>query len=250
MLLNLAGHSIVGYGYNGSTIYIRDTWDSDPAHTYTMPWGGSYDGMELLSVSVVHLSSTTQGSRVFLPVLSKATPPKPLLNGDFESGPVSWEEYSSNGWDLIVQSFSGDVTPYNGTWAVWMGGDYDETSYIQQSVTVPSDKHYLSFYHWIASEDACGYDYGRVRVNGTLVEQYDLCISTNTGGWVEKVVNLSTYAGATVTIRIEASCDGSLNSNLFIDHVEFSSSLFAADQLPGDFIDTDAFFLKQDVIGK
>ena len=60
VLLNLAGHSIVGYGYNGSTIYIRDTWDNDPAHTYTMPWGGSYEGMDLLSVSVVHLSSTPQ----------------------------------------------------------------------------------------------------------------------------------------------------------------------------------------------
>src|SRR5690606_27501815 len=55
VLLNLAGHSIVGYGYNGSTIYIRDTWDSDPSAVYTMPWGGSYDGMNLLSVSVVKL---------------------------------------------------------------------------------------------------------------------------------------------------------------------------------------------------
>jgi len=41
VLLNLAGHSIVGYGYNGSTIYIRDTWDNDPSQTYTMPWGGA-----------------------------------------------------------------------------------------------------------------------------------------------------------------------------------------------------------------
>jgi hypothetical protein len=82
------------------------------------------------------------------------------------------------------------------------------------------------------------------------VEQYDLCSSTDTGGWVQNVVNLSAYAGTTVTIRIEAECDVSLNSNLFIDHVEFSSSLFAADQLPNDFIDMDAFFLKQDVIGK
>ena len=55
VLLNLYGHSIVGYGYNGSTIYIRDTWDNNPSHTYTMPWGGKYQNMQLLSVSVVHL---------------------------------------------------------------------------------------------------------------------------------------------------------------------------------------------------
>ena len=47
VLLNLAGHSIVGYGYNGATVYLRDTWDNNPANTYTMPWGGSYEGMEL-----------------------------------------------------------------------------------------------------------------------------------------------------------------------------------------------------------
>jgi hypothetical protein len=55
VLLNLAGHSIVGYGYSGSTIYIRDTWDNNMSNVYTMTWGGSYDGMALQSVSVVRL---------------------------------------------------------------------------------------------------------------------------------------------------------------------------------------------------
>jgi len=55
VLLNLAGHSIVGYGYSGSTIYIRDTWSSDPSFTPTMTWGDSYYGMALQSVSVVRL---------------------------------------------------------------------------------------------------------------------------------------------------------------------------------------------------
>ena len=59
VLLNLAGHSIVGYGYSGSTIYIRDTWSSDSSFTPTMTWGGSYDGMALQSVSVVRLESAT-----------------------------------------------------------------------------------------------------------------------------------------------------------------------------------------------
>jgi hypothetical protein len=37
VFLNLEGHSIVGYGYNGNTIYIRDTWDSNPGNVYSMP---------------------------------------------------------------------------------------------------------------------------------------------------------------------------------------------------------------------
>jgi hypothetical protein len=57
VLLNLEGHSIVGFGYNGTTIYIRDTWSSDPSSTPTMIWDStpSYLGMNLLSVSVIHL---------------------------------------------------------------------------------------------------------------------------------------------------------------------------------------------------
>ena len=54
VLINLEGHSIVGFGYNDSTIYIRNTWDNNPSTTYTMPWGGSYMGMPMYSVSIVH----------------------------------------------------------------------------------------------------------------------------------------------------------------------------------------------------
>lgn len=56
VILNLAGHSIVGYGYDGSTIYIRDTWSSNPDFT----WGTQYDGMNLLAVSVIRLSPLSQ----------------------------------------------------------------------------------------------------------------------------------------------------------------------------------------------
>jgi hypothetical protein len=55
VMLNLAGHTIVGVGYDDSTntVYIHDTWDYS---THTMTWGGSYSGMQLLSVSIVNLT--------------------------------------------------------------------------------------------------------------------------------------------------------------------------------------------------
>jgi Leucine-rich repeat (LRR) protein len=55
VLINLSGHSVVGFGYSGDDILIRDTWDSNSNNIYTMPWGGSYHGMELNSVSIVRL---------------------------------------------------------------------------------------------------------------------------------------------------------------------------------------------------
>ena len=57
VLLLLEGHFMVGYGYHSatSTIDVRDTWDNDPSHEYTMPWGGSYDNRKLLAVGIIHL---------------------------------------------------------------------------------------------------------------------------------------------------------------------------------------------------
>lgn len=56
VLLNLAGHSIVGVGYDDSSnkVYIHDTWDYN---AHSMVWGGSYSGMGLISVSIVHLGT-------------------------------------------------------------------------------------------------------------------------------------------------------------------------------------------------
>ncbi|MFZ3151042.1 MAG: hypothetical protein WA116_05080 [Anaerolineaceae bacterium] len=71
VLLNLSGHSVVGYGYSGSTIYIRDTWDTN---THTMTWGGSYESMGLRSVSIVHLAAPapTPGEKTYLPLVLRS----------------------------------------------------------------------------------------------------------------------------------------------------------------------------------
>ena len=70
VFLNLAGHSVVGVGYDDSsnTVYIHDTWDNSD---HTMTWGGTYSGMELMSVSVV----TLKGSILGTPVVNAAAPP-------------------------------------------------------------------------------------------------------------------------------------------------------------------------------
>ena len=60
VFINIQGHSMVGYGYGtGTTIYIRDTWDSDPTNNFTMQWGGSYYGMEMYAVSIVKIKAPT-----------------------------------------------------------------------------------------------------------------------------------------------------------------------------------------------
>lgn len=169
-------------------------------------------------------SPTTPSVRyAYLPVISKAPPFLPLRNGDFEQGRTAWYEYSRQGWQLIVQKPPLPVSPHSGRWAVWLGGAHDEISFIRQEVTVPPGSPYLHYWHWIASEDLCGYDYGGVLVDNRVVESYTLCRSRNTNGWVRRTVNLSQYAGQNVQLQIRAETDSSLNSNLFIDDVSFQS---------------------------
>lgn len=152
-----------------------------------------------------------------------------IVNGDFESGPVGWEEYSFQGWPLILHKDDLSVTPHGGNWAVWLGGDYDETSYISQTVTIPTGVTTLRFWHWIASEDSCDYDFAWVRINNTSVLNVDLCEENNTAGWVAQAVNIGAYAGQTVSLQFRVETDSSLNSNYFVDDVALEGAT------PGDY---------------
>jgi hypothetical protein len=133
---------------------------------------------------------------------------------------------------------------------VWLGGDYNEISYIEQQITVPVSSPYMSFWRWMVSSDTCGHDYGRVLINSTEVDVDELCQANNTNGWVQKVIDLSAYAGESVLIQIRAECNGTLNSNLFVDHVAFQSSLTSSSHPIGGITGIEANYLKQDVLDK
>ncbi len=229
VLLNLQGHSIVGYGYNGSTIYIRDTWDSDPSQTYTMPWGGSYQGMSLQSVSIVHLSSITLSNRMYLPLIQKPqqSVTNPFLNPGFEQGHVSWTEYSAHEWPIIYEAAETPVIANSGSWLAWLGGDNLETSRLSQTITISASAPYLHYAFYSESEDMCGYDFFRIKVNNAIVYTENLCSSTSTHAWVAGVLNLSSYLGTRKTITFEVTTDSSNNSNMFLDDISMSNSASA-----------------------
>ncbi|MBN1583155.1 MAG: S8 family serine peptidase [Anaerolineae bacterium] len=164
---------------------------------------------------------------VYLPVIVNGYRIQDLLNGDFEEGPAHWTEYSSNGYDVILhESELPDVlSPRSGEWAVWLGGVDDEISFIQQQMRVPYGAPYLTYWHWIASEESCGFgfDTALVLVNDIAVAQYELCHDKNTNGWYKYIVDLHAYSEQSISLQIRAVTDGSLNSNLFVDDVAFQA---------------------------
>ncbi len=162
-----------------------------------------------------------------------------IVNGNFESGTTGWIEFSTHGWDIIVDTFPTGITPRSGVYAAWLGGDYDDISYVQQQVTVSASTPYLVYWHWIASEDVCGFDFGSVKVNTIVVDSYNLCATEDTGTWVRHSVDLSAYAGQSVALQIRAETDLSLNSNLFVDDVSLAASVSGSDPMDGTFLNFD-----------
>ncbi|MBA7483932.1 hypothetical protein ES707_19449 [subsurface metagenome] len=57
VMIHLAGHTIVGIGYNDDTtnrMYVHDTWDYS---SHLMTWNSTYGGMQHIGVTIVQLQS-------------------------------------------------------------------------------------------------------------------------------------------------------------------------------------------------
>jgi hypothetical protein len=112
-----------------------------------------------------------------------------------------------------------------------MGGLESEVSYIQQRVSVPPAKSYLTYWHWIDSSEPCGafHDFGAVLVDGEVVDKYDLCWFESTATWEPHAIDLGAYQGRSVMLQIRVETDDALNSNLFVDDVSFQAPSAVAD---------------------
>lgn len=114
----------------------------------------------------------------------------------------------------------------------WLGGDESETAILSQTITISASAPYLHFWYWSASDNACGYDYFYIGINGNYFYSMTLCDSNNTGGWVQGILNLSAYAGTGKTVQFKVVTDDSLNSNLFLDDVSMTASATMSDSQP------------------
>ncbi len=145
-----------------------------------------------------------------------------VLNGSFESGSAYWSEYSSNDWALIVNALP--MAPRGGSYAAWLGGDYNEYSELSQSNIHMNSGRYLHYWYWSNSSDICGYDFAYVVVNGSVKKTYNLCSGTNTGGWSHQVIDLQSYTGSTINLTFIVDTDSSLISNFYLDNISINNS--------------------------
>ncbi|MEZ4831027.1 MAG: trypsin-like serine protease [Caldilineaceae bacterium] len=159
-------------------------------------------------------------------------------NGDFDLGPNGdWDESSVlfGGTGSLIMS-SNDLPegllPHSGNYAVWLGGGYNEEATLAQSVAFGGDVEELIYQYWIGSADLCGYDFLYVKIGDQEVARYDLCGDNNTGGWVEKRIDVRAYAGTQATLSFYITTDSSGNSNFFLDTVGLTQAQGAPTPTP------------------
>jgi len=197
-------------------------------HTVTLTVTGTLGSDSKTVTNYIHVSEPA--ARIYLPLVMRYYPSlDPIVNGDFEDGPVVWEEDSLGLYPIVVDQAYAGLVPHSGSWIAWLGGASYELAYLQQMVTIPSSRPYLHYWHWIASSDSiCSAGRALLKVNGTDVKTYPLCTDSNTLGWVEQVVDLSAYAGQLVQLRFSIETVGSAG-NWYVDDVSLELTAAKSD---------------------
>lgn len=160
----------------------------------------------------------------------------PLTNGDFENGWVGW----THGGVLAQNISSGN--PHTGNFAVLLGDPvYNCTggvpvgsAWVEQLVPVPSVASpqliflYNIFTHDKNSSLGDTYDSFDVKINGNLVfrdmnkDGPNDCGNLRNLGWRQRTINLSSYAGSSITLRFENwnRYDNWYNTYTYVDDVQ------------------------------
>ncbi|WAL72951.1 protease pro-enzyme activation domain-containing protein [Kitasatospora sp. YST-16] len=156
------------------------------------------------------------------PPTGSCTAAQLLGNPGFETGTASpWTGTSGT----IDNSTSEPA--HSGSWKAWLDGyGSSHTDTLSQSVAVPSGcSAKLSFWLHVDTAETTtttAYDKLTVSVNGTTVATYSN-LDKNTG-YAQKTVDLSSYAGQTVTVKFNGVEDSSLQTSFVIDDTALNVS--------------------------
>ena len=154
-----------------------------------------------------------------------ASPPPPgsnlLSNPGFESGDTHWSSTA----DVIAQWGGSGQPARTGTWTAWLGGlGSAHADSISQVVSIPaSSSATLSYYAHVDTFETgtTAYDTMTVRVGSTALQTMSNVDAAD--GYVLKTVNLSAYAGQTVSLSFSGAEDESAATSFVIDDLSLTT---------------------------
>jgi hypothetical protein len=153
-----------------------------------------------------------------------------LKNGNFDKGPNGdWleqvDEQDTPG--SIILKPGNAISPRSGQYVAWLGGLNGEAHAISQEVILAAPAPlYLRYWYQVRSGETAGCEFDQVGVfiEETLIVTYNLCEAEETSQWTKGSIELSDYAGDTITITFIGLFDDSVISSFFLDDVAISTT--------------------------
>ncbi|MGW3119403.1 M1 family aminopeptidase [Streptomyces sp. NPDC001107] len=151
------------------------------------------------------------------------TPAQVVTNGGFESGTSPWTQSSTS----VITSRSGQ-TAHGGTSYAWLdgtGGTHTDT--LSQSVTIPSGCSTATLSFWLhidttETTSSIAYDKLTAKIGSTTLATYSN-LDKNTG-YVKKTLDVSAFAGQTVSLAFTGAEDSSLQTSFVLDDIALDTS--------------------------
>ncbi|MDX2542086.1 putative Ig domain-containing protein [Streptomyces sp. WI04-05B] len=152
---------------------------------------------------------------------STCTSSQLLGNPGFESGNTTWTASTS------VISNSTSEAAHAGSYYAWLDGyGSAHTDTLSQSVTVPSGcKATFTFYLHVDTKEtstSTAYDKLTVTAGSTTLATYSNLNAAS--GYVQKSIDLSSYAGSTVALKFSGVEDSSLQTSFVLDDTAVTTS--------------------------
>jgi Zn-dependent metalloprotease len=139
-----------------------------------------------------------------------------LGNPGFETGSASPWTASSG----VIDNSTGEAA-HGGSWKAWLNGyGTTHTDTLSQSVSIPASCTSATFTFWLHIDTAettttTAYDKLTVTAGSTTLATYSNLNKAT--GYAQKSINLSSYAGQTVTLKFTGAEDSSLQTSFVID---------------------------------
>ena len=148
--------------------------------------------------------------------LAACVPAQVIGNSGFESGSTPWTASSG-----VIGAFSGQ-TAHSGTRFAWMDGyGSAHTDTLSQSVVLPADCTTATLTYWLhidtAEAGTTVFDTLTVKLGSTTVASYSNVNAA--AGYQQRTINVSSFAGQTVTLNFTAVEDAGQQTSFVLDDV-------------------------------